>query len=96
MKQAVTNITECGCVKSPVPTISCRSLQHKCFVHVVKIDLSFPCISITQKFRILLKSLSPPICMCVRVCVCVGGGGGFMCVREDRERERRGREPEGL
>ena len=42
-------------------------------------------MSMTNKFRILLKSLSPPIC----VCVCGGGGGvgGFMCVREDRERE---------
>ena len=38
MKQAVTNITECGCTKSPVPSISYRSLQHKCFVHAVKND----------------------------------------------------------
>ena len=49
----------------------------------------------TKKFRILLKSLSPP-----SVCVCGGGGGGvggFMWVREDRQtdRQRRGREPEG-
>ena len=41
MKQAVTNITECGCAESPAPSISCRTLQHKCFVHVEKNDV-FP------------------------------------------------------
>ena len=76
MKQAVTNITEFGGMKSPVPTISRRSLQHKCFVHVVKIDLSFPSISMTKK-KIKIKntaqvSLSPHLC--VRVC----GVGGWV------------------
>ena len=64
-------------MKSPVPSISCRSLQHKCFVHVVKNGQSLPCISIITKF----KSLSHSICVFVCVCVCV-------CVREDRARDR--------
>ena len=38
IKQAVTNITECGCMKSPVPTISCRSLQHKFHVDLYDIN----------------------------------------------------------
>ena len=35
VKQPVTNITECGCMKSPVPSASCRSLQQH-FADVVK------------------------------------------------------------
>ena len=73
MKQAVTNITECGCMKSPVPTISCRSLQHKCFVRVVKIDWFFPCISMTKEIKEHCSNLSLPPSVCVYVC-------GFPCI----------------
>ena len=48
MKHAANNTTECECMKSPIPTLSCRSLQHKCFVHVAKYD-SFLCVSMIQK-----------------------------------------------
>ena len=41
MKHALNNTTECECMKSPIPTLSCRSLQHKCFVHVAKYDCLF-------------------------------------------------------
>ena len=41
MKQAANNTTECECMKSPIPTLSCRSLQHKYFVHVAKLDRLF-------------------------------------------------------
>ena len=73
MKQAVTNITECGCMKSPVPIISCRSLQHKCFVRVVKIDWFFPCISMTKEIKEYCSNLSLPPSVCVYVC-------GFPCI----------------
>ena len=48
MKHAANNTTECECMKSPIPTLSCRSLQHKCFVHVAKYD-SFLCVSMIKK-----------------------------------------------
>ena len=41
MKHAINNTIECECMKSPIPTLSCRSLQHKCFVHVAKYDCLF-------------------------------------------------------
>ena len=97
MKQAVTNITECGCAESPAPSISCRTLQHKCFVHVEKNDQSFPCISMINKFKEYFSSLylAPSVCVCVCVCAC-------MCVRENRQPEpeaetktKRGREEQG-
>ena len=85
MKQAVTNISENGCMKSPVSTISCRSLQHKSFVHVAKIDWSFPCISMTKKIQEYCSSLS----LSLPICVCVEGVCGWVHVwKEERERER--------
>ena len=100
MKQAVTNTTECGCTESPVPSISCRTLQHKCFVHVEKNDQSFPCISMINKFKEYFSSLylatsqvsislhlCVHVCVCVCVCVCVRVHA-CMCVREDRARDQ--------
>ena len=96
MKQAVTNcnITEYGCMKSPVSTISCRSLQHACFVHVAKIDWSFPCISMTKKKKKKIQEYCSSLSLSSHLCVCVcvwrgevGWVGGCMCGRE-RESER--------
>ena len=96
-------------MKSPVPTISCRSLQHKCFVHVVKTDESFPCSSMTKNLKntAQVSPPPPPICLCVWG-LGVGVGVGWwmhVCRRRQTEPEReidrqterkKGRGPEGL
>ena len=90
-------------MKSPVPSISCRSLQHKCFVHVVKNSQSLPCISVITKFKQYFSSLSlvPSVCVCVCVCVCKKRQSQRQNARQREretvsERERGGEEREGL
>ena len=101
VKEAVTNVTECGCMKSPVPTISCRSLQHM-LCTCGKDWLVFPLYFYDQKMKEYCSSLSlstPSVC--VGGCVCVWGWV-HVCKRRqrarerERERERRGGGPEGL
>ena len=58
-------------MKSPVPTISCRSLQHKCIVHVLK--NAFPAIP-------MIKNLKNTAQVSLSICVCVCVWGGCVCV----------------
>ena len=77
MKQAVTNITECGCMKSPDPQFHADLYNIiLCLVHVVKISLSLVFLW-PKRFNknTAQVSLPPPhlwVCLWVGGCVWVG------------------------
>ena len=86
MKQTVIYITECGCMISPVLTISCRSLKHKCWERERERERVCVCVCERERERERNRERES-VCAELNACLITGR----QIIQWEREREEEDR-----